>query len=83
MGLDDQAEKLRQAQEWANSPQATPDQRTAAAEYLMREILEAVCMRDGISTESAVVPGEPARNYEFALRLGIGHVFGLTAGEEE
>jgi hypothetical protein len=44
---------------------------------LIRDILESLCRRDGLSLESAVVPGEPARNYELALRLGIGHVFGL------
>jgi hypothetical protein len=50
---------------------------------LMREVLEAVCVRDGFSLESSVNPGEPARNYELALRLGIGHVFGLTQGESD
>jgi hypothetical protein len=44
---------------------------------LLRETLEAVCERDGISLESYVEPGEPARNYELALRLRIGRVFGL------
>lgn len=44
---------------------------------LVREILEAACQRDGLSLESGADPGEPARNYELALRLGIGHVFGL------
>jgi hypothetical protein len=48
-----------------------------AAEGLVRDILEALCRRDGLSLESAVEPGEPARNYELAARLGIGHVFGL------
>lgn len=48
-----------------------------AAEGLIRDILEAACLRDGLSLESAVAPGEPARNYELAVRLGIGHVFGL------
>lgn len=51
--------------------------RTEAAESLVRDILEALCRRDGLSLESAAVPGEPARNYELASRLGIGHVFGL------
>jgi hypothetical protein len=45
---------------------------------MVHEILEAVCMRDGLSLESTVDPGEPARNYELALRLGIGHVFGVS-----
>ena len=48
------------------------------SEDLVRAVLEAVCVRDGISLESAVAPGEPARNYELALRLSIGHVFGLA-----
>lgn len=48
-----------------------------AADGLIRDILESLCRRDGLSLESAVVPGEPARNYELADRLGIGHVFGL------
>jgi len=48
-----------------------------AGNALIREILEALCRRDGLSLDSEVEPGEPARNYELALRLGIGHVFGL------
>jgi hypothetical protein len=48
-----------------------------AADALIRGILEALCQRDGLSLESGVTPGEPARNYDLALRLGIGHVFGL------
>jgi hypothetical protein len=50
------------------------EQATAA---LLRDILESLCRRDGLGVESAVEPGEPARNYELAARLGIGHVFGL------
>jgi hypothetical protein len=46
---------------------------------LVRAILEAVCARDGLSLGSAVEPGTPARNYELAVRLGIGPVFGLPA----
>lgn len=49
----------------------------AAASALLRDVLEALCRRDGLSLESAAEPGEPARNYELAARLGIGHVFGL------
>jgi hypothetical protein len=49
----------------------------AAGDAVIREVLEALCRRDGLSLESGIVPGEPARNYELALRLGIGHVFGL------
>ena len=48
-----------------------------AGDKLIREILEALCLRDGLTLESSVVPGEPARNYDLALRLGIGHVFGV------
>jgi hypothetical protein len=48
-----------------------------AADRPVRDILEALCRRDGLSLESTVTPGEPARNYELASRLGIGHVFGL------
>ena len=44
---------------------------------LVRAVLEAVCERDGISLESSVEPGKPARNYELAMRLKIGKVFGL------
>jgi len=53
------------------------DPRLAAGDGLIRDILESLCLRDGLSLESAVVPGEPARNYELAVRLRIGHVFGL------
>lgn len=49
----------------------------AADSLVVRDILESLCRRDGLSLESAVAPGEPARNYELAGRLGIGHVFGL------
>lgn len=49
----------------------------AAGDALIREILEALCRRDGLPLESSVVPGEPARNYDLAMRLGIGHVFGI------
>jgi phosphoglycolate phosphatase-like HAD superfamily hydrolase len=49
----------------------------AAGDALIRDILEALCLRDGLSLESGITPGEPARNYELALRLGIGHVFGI------
>ena len=48
-----------------------------AAESLVRDILEALCLRDGLSLDSAADPGNPARNYELALRLGIGRAFGL------
>ena len=45
---------------------------------LVRAILEALCRRDGLSLESEADPGNPARNYELALRLGIGEVFGVA-----
>jgi hypothetical protein len=48
------------------------------SDALIRGILEAICRRDGLELDSTVIPGEPARNYELALRLGIGHVFGLS-----
>lgn len=44
---------------------------------LVRDILVALCERDGLALDSAVEPGGSARNYELALRLGIGQVFGL------
>jgi hypothetical protein len=49
----------------------------SAGDALIREILEALCRRDGLPLDSDVVPGEPARNYELAIRLGIGQVFGI------
>ena len=52
-------------------------ERLAASDRIVRDILESLCRRDGLSLESTVVPGEPARNYALAERLGIGHVFGL------
>jgi hypothetical protein len=51
--------------------------RTEDLEGLVRDILEALCERDGLSLQSDVDPGQPARNYELADRLGIGRVFGL------
>jgi hypothetical protein len=59
----------------AGEPQPAPE--LATADRLVRDILESLCRRDGLSLESTVVPGEPARNYALAERLGIGHVFGL------
>jgi hypothetical protein len=50
-------------------------------EQLVREILEAACTRQGLSLDSEVQPGEPALNYELALRLGIGSVFSLADDE--
>lgn len=43
----------------------------------LRRVLESCAVVKGVSLESSVEPGQPARNYELALRLGIGHVFGL------
>jgi len=45
---------------------------------ITRNILEALCRRDGLSLESSVMPGEPARNYELADRLGIPNAFKVT-----
>lgn len=53
-----------------------------AAEGLIRDILESLCRRDGVSLESSITPGGPARNYELADRLGIGKVFGLAEQED-
>ena len=48
-----------------------------ASGALLREVLEALCERDGLSLKSSVEPENPARNYELAIRLGIGKVFGV------
>lgn len=45
---------------------------------LLRQVLEAVCRRDGITLESGFVPGEPARNFELAERLGISDAFKVS-----
>ena len=50
---------------------------------LTRQVLEALCRRDGLPLTSTVVPDEPARNYELALRLGIGEVFGLASEPDD
>lgn len=55
-----------------------PAASAAAADDLLRDVLVAVCERDGLSLESDAEPGEPARNYELAVRLRIGRVFGLA-----
>lgn len=52
-----------------------------AADSLLRDILESLCLRDGLPLDSPVAPGKPAANYELADRLGIGHVFGLRVTE--
>jgi hypothetical protein len=49
----------------------------SVAEVMLREVLEALCEQRGIPLDSSADPGTPARNYELADRLGIGHVFGL------
>lgn len=66
-----------------DTPPAVPAEAVSAqvSADLVREILVAVCERDGLSLDSAAEPGEPARNYELALRLGIGRIFGLTGGD--
>lgn len=48
------------------------------ATVITRNILEALCRRHGISTESVIVPGEPARNFELAERLGIPEAFKVS-----
>lgn len=53
-----------------------PGPEAQAAATLVRDVLEAVCRRDGVPLEGAADRGQPARNYELAGRLGIGHVFG-------
>jgi len=53
--------------------------RTGSA--LLRKVLEALCRRDGVSLDSDVEPGRPARNYELADRLGIPDAFKLTERE--
>jgi hypothetical protein len=65
------------AEERIEGLQAKAEAAVQAGDDLVRAILVAVCERDGLPLESGVVPGEPARNYELALRLGIGRVFGL------
>jgi hypothetical protein len=52
-----------------------------AAEGLLRSVLEALCVKAGLSLGSDAEPGTPARNYELALRLGIGEAFGLEEDE--
>jgi hypothetical protein len=47
------------------------------AEVLVRDILVALCRKQGLSLTSDVEPETPARNYELATRLGIGYVFGI------
>jgi hypothetical protein len=58
------------------------DAQSAAADALIRDVLESLCRQGGLSLESTVTPGQPARNYELAERLGIGHVFGLKTQAE-
>ena len=59
---------------------AEPVDATVAADEqtIIRDILEALCERDGLPVDSAVEPGHPAHNYELAQRLRIGHVFGMV-----
>lgn len=58
---------------------ASAEQAFQVADSLVREILEATCARLGLPLDSAVAPGEPARNYELADRIGIGPVFGRVS----
>lgn len=69
---------------WATDPEQEEcfapfqsGEQVSVPDDLIRDVLEALCCRDGLSLDSAAEPGEPARNYELADRLGIGHVFGL------
>jgi hypothetical protein len=50
--------------------------------YMVRDVLVALCERDGLSLDSEAEPGTPARNFELALRLGIGRAFGLGDAPE-
>jgi hypothetical protein len=59
------------------TPQVEADAAADAATALVRDVLVALCERDGLALDSAADPGRPARNYELAIRLGIGRVFGL------
>lgn len=52
----------------------TVEAETTAA--MLREVLEALVVKQGGSLESGIEPGRPAPNYELAIRLGIGEVFG-------
>lgn len=51
-----------------------------AAVKLVRDILVAVAEGDNVSLESSAEPGTPARNYELAERIGIGHILGNPGG---
>lgn len=75
-----QYRRLRDRAEAAEAQVRRLEIALTAADALIREVLEALCRRDGLTLESSVVPGEPARNYDLALRLGIGCVFGLKEG---
>ena len=44
---------------------------------MVRDVLVAWCEKEGLSLDSEAEPGTPARNYELAIRLGIGRVFGV------
>ena len=53
------------------------------SDAILRQVLEALCERDTISLESAIEPGQPARNFELASRLGISHVFSIAGMNKE
>jgi hypothetical protein len=61
----------------------TSGTQASVAEVMLREVLEALCEQRGIPLDSSADPGTPARNYELADRLGIGHVFGLGRAPED
>ena len=49
---------------------------------LVREILEAMCRKQGLAIISEFDPSTSAANYVLAQRLGIGSVFGIPDHEE-
>jgi hypothetical protein len=66
------------AAEFASQGHRRPGPELEATQAVLRNALEALCRRDGQPLDSDAEPGAPARNYELALRLGIGEVFGLV-----
>jgi hypothetical protein len=84
--LDERVARLREHLEREKSRRRRAEAAQQVGDELIRKILEAVCRRDGISLESSIPgakPGESARNYELADRLGIGYIFGLKADVAE
>ncbi len=50
---------------------------------LVRDVLVAMCCKEGVSIVSPFDPDKEAANYLLAQRLGIGSVFNLPDTEEE